>query len=423
MTLSSITDARAHKISFIEEKAHAELARIRKARDKQMYPYFREFETGGLHTTIAGHPIVNFSSNDYLGLTNHPKVKEAAHRAVDKYACGLSSSRVQATTVDHVSLENRLAKWFGFEKALVFTTGYQAMVGTISALADKDTTLILDSYSHACILDGTFLAAGTPGRAPEVRFFNHNSVKSLERILKTRERKNAIVLIEGVYSLDGDKAPIKEMVDICAAHDAFIILDDAHGTGTLGANGRGILEEAGVEGKVPLVVSTFSKTFGGIGGILLGKGEVVEFIQNTARSFLFSASLPVPIVAAASTILDMLEDEGPKMVTELHQKSEYFRSSLKTAGFDLGASNTHIMPVYCRDERKTLFMHLALLECGVLMVPILYPGVKIGEERLRVNVTRGHTQEDMDTTIELLKNYGDAFFVLSGEPLGELEDD
>ena len=131
----------------------------------------------------------------------------------------------------------------------------------------------------------------------------------------------------------------------------------------------------------------------------------------------------MPIVAAASTILDMLEDEGPKMVTELHQKSEYFRSSLKTAGFDLGASNTHIMPVYCRDERKTLFMHLALLECGVLMVPILYPGVKIGEERLRVNVTRGHTQEDMDTTIELLKNYGDAFFVLSGEPLGELEDD
>ena len=117
MTLLSITDARAHKISFIEEKAHAELARIRKARDKQMYPYFREFETGGLHTTIAGHPIVNFSSNDYLGLTNHPKVKEAAHRAVDKYACGLSSSRVQATTVDHVSLENRLAKWFGFEKA------------------------------------------------------------------------------------------------------------------------------------------------------------------------------------------------------------------------------------------------------------------------------------------------------------------
>ncbi|HEY2366139.1 MAG TPA: aminotransferase class I/II-fold pyridoxal phosphate-dependent enzyme, partial [Polyangiaceae bacterium] len=281
-------------MSFIDDKAHAELDRIRKAREKQLYPFFREFETGGLHTTIAGKPIINFSSNDYLGLTNHPKVKEAAHKAVDKYACGLSSSRVQATTVDHVALEKRLAKWYGFDKCLLFTTGYQAMVGTIASLADKDTTLVLDSYSHACILDGTFMAGGTPGRAPEIRFFNHNSVKSLERILKTRERKNAIVLIEGVYSLDGDKAPIKEMVDICAAHDAFIVLDDAHGTGTLGTNGRGILEEAGVEGKVPLVVSTFSKTFGGIGGILLGRGEVVEYIQNTARSFLFSASLPVP---------------------------------------------------------------------------------------------------------------------------------
>ncbi len=410
-------------MGFIDDKAHAELERIRKARKKQIYPFFREFETGGLHTTIAGQPIVNFSSNDYLGLTNHPKVKEAAHKAVDKYACGLSSSRVQATTVDHVALERRLADWYGFEKCLLFTTGYQAMLGTIASLADKDTTLILDSYSHACILDGTFMAAGTPGRAPEVRFFNHNSVKSLERILKTRERKNAVVLIEGVYSLDGDKAPIKDMIDIANQYDAFIVLDDAHGTGTLGTNGRGILEEAGVEGKVPLVVSTFSKTFGGIGGILLGRGEVVEYIQNTARSFLFSASLPVPVVAAASTILDMLEQDGPKMVTELHQKASYMRNKLKEAGFDLGASNTHIMPVYCREERKTLFMHVALLENGVLMVPIVYPGAKIGEERLRVNVTRGHTQEDMDVALEHLKTYGEAFFVLSGEDIGPMEDD
>jgi len=165
-------------MSFIDDKAHAELDRIRKAREKQLYPFFREMESGGLHTTIGGKPVINFSSNDYLGLTNHPKVKEAAHKAVDKYACGLSSSRVQATTVDHVALEKRLAKWYGFEKCLLFTTGYQAMVGTIASLADKDTTLVLDSYSHACILDGTFMAGGTPGRAPEIRFFNHNSVNT-----------------------------------------------------------------------------------------------------------------------------------------------------------------------------------------------------------------------------------------------------
>jgi len=408
-------------MSWIDEKAHTELARIREAKEKQVYPYFREFEKGGLHTSVGGQPIINFSSNDYLGLTNHPKVKEAAKRAVDKYACGLSSSRPQATTSEHVELELRLAKWFGFDKCLLFTTGYQAMLGTIAALADKDTTLILDSYSHACILDGTFLAAGTPGRAPEVRFFNHNSAKSLERILKSRERKNAMVLVEGVYSLDGDKAHLAEFVEICARYDAVLVVDDAHGTGTLGERGTGILEETGLRDKVPVVVSTFSKTFGGIGGIVLGSEEVIDLIKHNARSFLFSASLPVPVVAAASTILDMLETDGPAMVRELHQKADYFRGKLNEIGFELGTSNTHIMPVMCREERKTLFMHVALFECGVMMVPLTYPSVKHGEERLRVNVTRGHTQEDMDTALELLKTYGEAFFVLSGEDIGPME--
>jgi glycine C-acetyltransferase len=408
-------------VSWIDEKAHQELARVREAREKQVYPYFREFETGGLHTTIGGRPIVNFSSNDYLGLTNHPKVKEAARRAVDKYACGLSSSRAQATTVEHVDLELRLAKWFGFPRCLMFTTGYQAMLGTLVSLADKDTTVILDSFSHACILDGTFLAAGVPKNGPEVRFFNHNSAKSLERILSTRERKNALVVVEGIYSLDGDRAHLKEFIEICDRHGAVLVVDDAHGTGTLGERGTGILEEMRLQGKVPVVVSTFSKTFGGIGGLLLASEEICDFVKNTARSFLFSASLPVPVVAAASTILDMLETDGPAMVKELHQKAGYMRNKLTEIGFDLGASSTHIMPVMCREERKTLFMHVALMECGVLMVPIIYPAVKHGEERLRVNITRGHTQEDMDLALELLKSYGEAFFVLSGEEIGPME--
>jgi 8-amino-7-oxononanoate synthase len=408
-------------LSWIQVKAHAELARVRQARENQVYPYFREFEAGGLHARIGGKAITNFSSNDYLGLTTHPKVKQAAMRAVDAFSCGLSSSRPQATTTEHVRLEERFARWMGFEKCLMFTTGYQAMLGTIAALADKDTTLVLDAYSHACILDGAFLAAGVPKNGPEIRFFNHNSAKSLERILTTRERKNALVVCEGVYSLDGDKANLREFVDLCDRHDAPLIVDDAHGTGTLGAGGRGTLEALGLQGKVPIVVSTLSKTFGGIGGLLFGPGEVVEHVQHTARSFLFSASLPVPIVAAASTILDMMESEGDKLVAELHQKAAYFRGALTQAGFDLGLSNTHIMPVMCREERKTLFMHIALLECGVLMVPLTYPSVKLGEERLRVNVTRGHTQEDLDRALELLKEYGEAFFVLSGEDIGPLE--
>ena len=406
-------------MSWIHRKAHDELARIREAKDKQVYPYFRPFESGGLHTTIDGQPIINFSSNDYLGLTNHPKVKAAAQAAVEKYACGLSSSRVQATTVAHVELEERLAAWYGFEKCLLFTTGYQAMVGTIMSFADKDTTLILDNLAHACILDGTFLAAGTPTQAPEVRFFNHNSVRSLERVLKSKQRDNAMVLIEGIYSLDGDKANIGPIIEVCERYDAVLCLDDAHGTGTLGANGKGILEEQGLEGRAPIVISTFSKTFGGIGGILLGDADVVDHVKHRARSFLFSASLPVPIVAAASEILTMLEDDGPSLVQELHDKAAYFRGRLGEIGFDLGKSDTHIMPVMCKDERKALFMHVALLENGVMMVPITYPGVKKGEERLRVNVTRGHSREDMDKALGLLEVYGDAFFVLSGDDLDE----
>jgi glycine C-acetyltransferase len=412
-------------MSWIKDKAHAELARIREAKDKQVYPYFKPFETGGLHTSIAGQPIVNFSSNDYLGLTTHPKVKEAAKAAVDKYACGLSSSRVQATTVAHVDLEERLAKWFRFPSCLVTTTGYQAMVGTIMSLADIDTTLVLDQLSHACILDGSFLAAGVPKNGSEIRFFNHNSARSLERVLKTKERKNALVLIEGIYSLDGDQANLKEILEVCKKYDACLVLDDAHGTGTLGLNGRGILEEHGLEGDFPteklVIVSTFSKTFGGIGGIILGDTEVVDHIKHRARSFLFSATLPVPVVAAASTILDMLEADGPALVGELREKAGYMRHSLKQIGFDLGHSNTHIMPVMCREERKALFMHVALLENGVMMVPITYPGVKQGEERLRLNVTRGHSREDMDRALELLQLYGEAFFVLSGEDIGPLE--
>jgi glycine C-acetyltransferase len=407
--------------TWIEAKAHAELARVREARERQVYPYFRQFEAGGLHTRIDGKPVTNFSSNDYLGLTNHPRVKEAAKRAVEEFACGLSSSRPQATTGEHVRLEERLAKWMGFERCLLFTTGYQAMLGTIAALADKDTTLVLDAYSHACILDGSFLAAGVPKNGPEIRFFNHNSAKSLERILKTRERKNALVLCEGVYSLDGDTANLEEFIELCDRYETPLVIDDAHGTGTLGTHGRGTLEAMGLEGRAPIVVSTLSKSFGGIGGLLFGSGEVVDHVKHAARSFLFSAALPVPVVAAATTILDMLEAEGPKLVAELHQKAAYFRAGLTGAGFDLGASNTHIMPVMCREERKTLFMHVALLECGVLMVPLTYPSVKLGEERLRVNVTRGHTQEDLDRALGLLKEYGEAFFVLSGDDIGPLE--
>jgi glycine C-acetyltransferase len=246
-------------------------------------------------------------------------------------------------------------------------------------------------------------------------------VRSLERCLKTKQRDNALVLMEGIYSLDGDRAPLREIVEVCEKYGAVLLCDDAHGTGTLGERGTGIVEETGMLGRVPIVISTFSKTFGGIGGILLGSEDVVDFVKHNARSFCFSATLPVPVVAAASTILDMLEADGPALVAELHEKAAYMRKSLLELGFDLGTSDTHIMPVMCRDLRKALFMHAALLDSGVMMVPITYPGVKFGEERLRLNVTRGHTRDDIDKALELLDRYGKQFSVQSGEELGPLE--
>ncbi len=400
-------------MNWAQHKAHKELARVREAQANQVYPYFHAFEKGGLESSIAGKQVVNFSSNDYLGLTMHPKVKEAAKKAVETFACGLSSSRVQATTTAHIELEERLAQWLGYESCLLFTTGYQAMVGTIMSLADKDTTLILDNLSHACILDGTFLAAGTPTRQAEVRFFNHNSARSLERCLKTKEREHALVLIEGIYSLDGDEATIRELVEVCERYNAVLICDDAHGTGTLGATGRGICEKYGLSAEqVPIVISTFSKSLGGIGGVLAASQDIVDHVKHSARSFMFSASLPVPIVAAASTILDMLEREGEGLVQELHENANYMRAQLQERGFDTGKSNSHIMPVMCGNERSALFMHVALLENGIMMVPITYPGVKRGEERLRLNITRGHRRELMDKALDLLTQYGRSFFVL-----------
>jgi 7-keto-8-aminopelargonate synthetase-like enzyme len=393
-------------MSWIDDKAHAELARVREAREAGVYPFFRPFASGGLRTSVDGHAFVNFSSNDYLGLTTHPRVLAAAHEAVDRFACGLSSSRVQATTTAHVELEGRLAKYFGFDKALITTTGYQAMVGVIMALADKDTTLVLDNLAHACILDGTFMAAGQPGKQPEVRFFNHNSARSLERILTTRARPNALVLVEGIYSLDGDKGKLREIQEVCARHGAVLVVDDAHGSGTLGTHGRGVLEDLNLEGQVPVVVSTFSKVFGGIGGVILGSTEVVELVQHVARSFVFSATLPVPIVAAAATVLTMLEENGPALVAELHDNAAYMRRELLARGFDLGHSDTHIMPVMVRDERKAMLLHHMLYDRGIYMIPITYPGVKQGEERMRLNVTRGHTRAELDHCLATLEELG-----------------
>jgi glycine C-acetyltransferase len=402
-TVTEEQDGRQSDSGWLDRKVEQSLQRVNALREEGGYPYFRPFESGGIRTTVGGHAIVNFSSNDYLGLTNDPAVLAAAQEAVGRFGMGLSSSRLQANTVAHAALETRLARFFGFEAALITTTGYQAMVSLLSAIADGETTLALDSLAHACILDGSFMAAGVPGQAAEVRFFNHNSARSLERVLSSRQRPNAIVAVEGVYSLDGDLGKLSEILEVCDRHGAVAVLDDAHGSGTLGANGRGTLEHLGLEGRVPLVVTTFSKSFGGIGGVILGPADVLDMVRHTARAFLFSASLPVPVLAAADAILGRLEAEGPVLVGELQAKARYLRQKLDQAAFEVGGSpETQIAPILVREERAVIAMHHALYQRGFYLVPITYPGVKRGEERLRLNVTRGHTYAELDALVAAL---------------------
>ena len=336
-------------MDWLRRRAQEQLTRVSDARAAGLYPYFRPFASGGLRTTIDGHRIVNFSSNDYLGMTREPTVLTAAHAAIDRFGCGLSASRVQATTTAHVDLEARLAAFFGFERALVTTTGYQAVIGLLLALADRETTIAVDTAAHASIVDGAFFAAGRPAQRAEVRFFNHSSSRGLERVLTTRERPHALVVVEGVYSLDGDVAPLPELAAVCERHEAVLIVDDAHGSGTLGPGGRGTIHHSAVEGRVPLVVTSLSKSFGAIGGVVLGPADVVDLVKHQARPFLFSAALPAPLVAAAAAALGMLEADGDRVVRQLQQASAYLRSGLIRLGFDPGVSATHIMPVLVGD--------------------------------------------------------------------------
>ena len=396
-------------MSWIDDKAQAGLTLVREVQKLNLYPHFRPFESGGLHTSVDGKPIVNFSSNDYLGLTKHPKVKEAAK------ARG-RSLRVRALVLARAGDDHRARRARGAARALVRLRELPAVHDRLSGDGRHDPGARRPRHarwsSTTCPTPASSTAPSSrpacPAQAPEVRYFNHNSARSLERCLKTKERKNALVLMEGIYSLDGDRAPLPEFVEVCERYDAVLLCDDAHGTGTLGERGTGILEETGMLGP------------------RAGRDQhVLEDLRRHRRDparqhATWSTSSSTTRARSASarrcrcrssprraTILDMLEEDGPGAGRRSCTRSPpTCARACSQLGFDLGKSNTHIMPVMCRDERKALFMHVALLEQGVMMVPITYPGVKQGEERLRLNVTRGHTREDMDRALDLLDRYG-----------------
>ncbi len=398
-------------MSWLNEATKPMLSRVAEAKQADVFPFFRPFERIGPHTAIAGRDYVNFTSNDYLGLSQHPDVKRAAQDGIERYGTGLGSSRLQATSVRHEELETRLADWLGFEACAVFPSGYQVLVGVLSAFLDHETTVALDSYSHASILDGTFLAKG---QYPELEegFFRHNSARGLRRILTRSEYPKKLAVAEGLYSADGDIAPLAEFAEVCRDTGAALLVDDAHGVGVLGEHGRGACELHGVIDDTDILVGTLSKSFGSSGGFVCADRDVVEFIKLSARSFVFSASLPIAQVEAAHTALDLIVD-GDELRQRLRDNQELFRTALLDLGFDLGESDSHICPIMVGDEELAMVFGARLChEASVLMLPFVYPGVPLGEARLRCNLTAAHTPDDMHRAIDAVASIGRELGVL-----------
>ena len=384
-----------------------------------LYPYFRALsDTEGAVAWFEGKEVVMIGSNNYLGLTTDPRVRQAAIDAVTRYGTSVTGSRFLNGTLElHLELDRRLAKFSGKEAALVFPTGYQTNVGTISALVNKGDYVIIDKDDHASIVDGCTMSRG------EMRRFKHSDISSLETVLsQIPEDAGKLVIVDGVYSMGGDIAPLPQIVEICKRHGARIMVDDAHGIGVTGG-GRGTPHHFGLTDEVDLIMGTFSKSFASIGGFIAGSEEVVHYIQHNARALIFSAALPAPQAAAALAALDIMETE-PQHVQSMWENAEYMRAGLKKLGYDTGPSNTPIIPIMLRDDLRTVIAWHALIEEGVYTNPVLPPGVPPGQSLLRTSYMATHKREHLDRALHGFKVVGERldFIPVQAEALGAAGD-
>ena len=375
---------------------------VERARDLGIYPFFQALDNNdGTVAQIYGQRVLMFGSNNYLGLTRHPEVVEAARAAITQYGTSMTGSRLlNGSTHLHEELEERIAQFLRKEKALVFTTGYQTNLGTISALIDKRSVAVVDKADHASIYDGSMLSDGETIR------FRHNDARHLETVLKrVTHGKAALVIIDGVYSMGGDIADLPGIVEACRRHHARLLVDDAHGLGVIGEGGRGTGSHFDMEDDVDLVMGTFSKSLASIGGFVAGPAKVLEWIQHFARAMLFSASLPPASTAAALAALTVLGRE-PEIVDNLRRLGNNWRDGLKGLGFDVGNSQTPIVPVTVGDEYATVMFWKALLAEGLYTNPAIYPAVNMNEAILRTSCMATHTDDQVEQALETFKTVG-----------------
>ena len=380
------------------------VAQFTAARELQaagLYHYFRVIESAQENTVrINGREVIMLGSNNYLGLTNHPLVKERAKQALDKYGSGCAGSRLLNGTLDiHIELEEKLASLVGKEKALVFSTGFMVNQGVLYALVGRNDTAIVDRTDHASIIDGTRLSFG------QVKKFKHNDMDSLAQTLGTCDSNGKLVVVDGVFSMHGDIAKVPEILDIAEKHDALVMIDDAHGVGVLGKQGRGTADHFDVTDRVHLVMGTFSKSLASVGGFIASDAETIHYIKHTARSLIFSASMPPASCASVSAAVDVMCEEDWRL-TQLWRNTEVMLDRLQDAGFDTGPSQTPIIPVIIGEDMMSFQMCHRLFEEGVFVNSVVSPAVEKGDALIRLSLMATHTEDEVHRAMDILTRVG-----------------
>jgi 8-amino-7-oxononanoate synthase len=379
-----------------------QFTRAKEAIAEGYYPYFIPLtDTEGTEVTIDGHRLIMIGSNNYLGLTTHPKVREAAIEAVRKYGTSCTGSRfLNGSLALHNQLEEELADFVGKEAALVFSTGYQVNVGTISALVGRGDVVITDREDHASIIDGCCMAQG------EMRRFRHNDMQSLERALaRCDSDQGKLVVVDGVFSMGGDIAPLPEIISLCKRYGARLMVDDAHAVGVLGHNGRGTADFYGVTDDVDLIMGTFSKSFASLGGFIAGDEAAIHYIQHHARSLIFSASMPAACVAACLAALDIMRST-PELSKSVMALGDRMRKGYRALGYDTGGSQTPIIPIIIGDDMPTIMMWKAMYDAGVYTNAVIPPAVPPSKSLLRTSYMATHTEAQMDRVLGLFEQVG-----------------
>lgn len=382
--------------------------RARAAQEMGVYPYFIPLtQSEGSEAFVGDHRIIMCGANNYLGLTTHPKVRQAAMDAIRQYGTSCTGSRFANGTLEiHVELERRLAEYVGKEEALVFSTGFQVNLGVISALVQKGEYMITDKEDHASIVDGCMLSRGTMKR------YRHSDMGDLERVLASLPLDaGKLVVVDGVFSVFGDIAPLPEIIPLCKKYNARLLVDDAHSLGVL-ADGRGTSAHFGVTDDVDLIMGTFSKSFASMGGFIAADKDVIHYIKHNARAFIFSAALTPPNVAAVMAALEIMIEE-PERVARLTEIGARMRREYHALGFDIGASQTPIIPIIVGQEIRTALVWKRLYEEGVYTNVFVPPGVPADLSLLRTSYMSTHTEEQLDEVLEILERVGKEAHLIS----------